>query len=262
MNHSRWRRAVCVFGLMLWWSAGCADQKGGAAGQLADQSPTTAPYPGQVIQLGDAKLLSTADDAVPALNLQSLVSVGTRTVYFGQFETYDDDDEVKTSVPVLARRDGTKVFGLPVRSDMKANETWAYVAGGPTKTEMWGIVDANLDDVTDDLLLVHSGDGGRSFAVQRLHKPHPAAQFDSFSMSREGAGRVSVYLARADAGPRGAGYYHYRTKDGGRTWSRAQYEHDSMLPAQEVPDSDESSPTQRAVLKASFTRHVVPGAGR
>jgi hypothetical protein len=243
--------------------------EGTAEGAAEGRGATTGPYPGTVIQMAGTKPINTASDAVPSLNLQNLVTISGQTVYFGQLETYDDDGEVNGSIPVLARRSGQDVFGVKVQSDAKANESWAYVGAGPTKNEIWGIVDANLDDVTADLLLVHSGDGGRSFAVQRMHKPHPAAQFDSFSMSHEGVGRVSVYLARADAGPRGAGYYHYRTKDGGRTWSSAQYEHDSMLPAQDVPDEDEPSHLQRAIFSRSVaiggraeTSRAGAGAGR
>jgi hypothetical protein len=247
---ARFKLAILAVPLIV--GAGCASGNGPARVPATTQPAvlaTTQPYPGAVIRMTDAKPMNTAGDAVPTLNLQNQITVSGQSVYFGQLETYDSDGEVNGSIPVLARRDGQDVFGVKVQSDPKANECWAYVGAGPTKSEMWGIVDANLDDVTEDLLLVHSGDGGRSFAIQRLHKPHPAAEFDSFSMSREGLGRVSVYLARADSGPRGAGYYHYRTKDGGRTWSAAQYEHDSMLPAQDVPEDDEPSHIQRAMFR-------------
>jgi hypothetical protein len=267
MKFARFKLAIAVaMGIV---AAGCAaganDHSASAsvtteATKMAEQPTTTeigAPYPGIIIQMAAAKPINTATDAVPTLNLQNLVTISGQSVYFGQLETYDNDGEVDGSIPVLARRSGQDVLGIKVQSDTKANESWAYVGAGPTKNEIWGIIDANLDDATADLLLVHSGDGGKSFAVQRLHKPHPAAQFDSFSMSREGVGRVSVYLARADAGARGAGYYHYRTKDGGRTWSSAQYEHDSMLPAQDVPDEDEPSHLQRAAYREK-TPHPIP----
>jgi hypothetical protein len=216
------------------------------SGDTTLPAPATQPSGSQLLRLADAQPINTAADAQPSLNLQNKITEGGQTVYFGQLETYDGDD-LTASIPVIARRDGQRILGLPVRSDAKSNEAWAYVGAGPGGAEMWAIVDANIDDKTSDLLLVHSVDNGRTFTVTYLRKPQPAAQFDSFAMDRDGIGRVSVYLARSDAGRRGAGYYHYRTRDAGRTWTLAEYEHDSMQPADDVPDSDQPSGVMRVL---------------
>jgi len=43
---------------------------------------------------------------------------------------------------------------------------------------------------------------------------------------------------------RQAGYYHYRTSDGGKTWRGPEHELDGMLPADDAPD-DVAQPAQR-----------------
>ena len=70
------------------------------------------------------------------------------------------------------------------------------------------------------------------------------AVFDSFCMDRQGHGRLSLYVYRDQAKLRQAGYYHYRTIDGGKTWTGPEHEPDGMLPADDAPD-DVSEPAPR-----------------
>jgi hypothetical protein len=116
------------------------------------------------------------------------------------------------------------------------NAGWSYISAGPATNEFWGVLDASLEDLQPDLLLVHSTDAGKTLQLISLPKPRKACVFDSFCMDRAGHGRVSVYVDRTKTRLNHAGYYHYRTDDDGQTWTATQFEPDAMTPAEDAPD--------------------------
>ncbi len=170
------------------------------------------------------------------LSLPSQLPFKDRPLLFGDVATFDDDDKATASIPIVAYKHGDSLLTLKIEDPRLKNASWAYIASGPAKDELWGVLDASTDDKQLDLVLVHSTDAGSTLALTSIPKPHPAAVFDSFCMDKDGHGRVSMYVYRDQARLKHAGYYHYRTNDGGKTWSAADHEPDAMTPATDAPD--------------------------
>src|SRR5205814_6955008 len=154
-------------------------------------------------------------------------------IYFGQLETYDQDDHVDSSVPIIARRNSGDGNGAASESwkairidDSRLHDAaWMYVGAGPKRGEIWGVLDASLDAKQPELLVAHSTDGGATFALINLHKPSDSADFDSFCLGPDGIGRITLYISGDEDASARPGYYHFRTSDFGKTWSNnAQYE--------------------------------------
>ena len=248
-----WPRLVCPpWGVAIVFSLLCA---GCASTTRADATsqPTTAPA--SVVKLSDAiDLDKLAGDAEPDLSHQVHLSRGGR-VYFGTLSTYDNDDNAVTSIPIIARKNGEQWSAIRIDDPRLKNASWAYVGAGPNRGEVWGVLDASLDDDQPDLVFAHSTDGGATFALSSLQKPNASADFDSFCIGPDHKGRVTVYLS-GDAGPGEKtfrpGFYHFRTNDGGKTWSSPQYEPDAMLPARDVPDEDQPSTPESPPRKADW----------
>jgi hypothetical protein len=181
----------------------------------------------------------------------------TERTCFGQLETYDDDDNVVTTIPIIAWATHGKWSAIEINDPRLKNAAWTSVVAGPSKGEIWGILDQNLDDRQKDVLLVHSTDAGETFQIQSLAKPSENADYDSFCMDAGGHGRLTVYLDAANEKNAKAGFYHYRTTDGGRTWSSAQYEPDGTAPADDVPDDDQPDESAKPVQKVGDFKRVV-----
>jgi hypothetical protein len=188
-------------------------------------------------------------DAVPLDHLQNIgepnlshqirLSKGGR-LYFGTMDRYNNDDEVIASIPILAKKVDGEFVGLPLADTRLRDAAWAYAGGGPNKGEVWGVLDASLNANQPDLLVVHSTDAGATFTIRAIAKPDEVAEFDSFCMGPDGNGRVSVYVgADVSSDAIKPGYYHYRTTDGGKTWSKPEYEPDAMSPGREVPEDEQ-----------------------
>ncbi|MBV8780254.1 MAG: hypothetical protein JO353_02545 [Phycisphaerae bacterium] len=219
---------------------------------MAAPAPTTGRSPAIATTRSEQIALSL-DSAVSAdqleqgdgeLDMQSQIPFPRRTVMFGQLSTYGDDDKATATVPVIGYRQNDKLFALRVDDSRLRNASWSYICTGPQPTELWGVLDASLDEKQPDLVLVHSTDSGRTFALTSVFKPLPSCEFDSFCMDRTGHGRVSVYVDRTKTRLRHAGYYNYRTTDGGQTWSAPEFEPDAMTPADDVP-GDQSKSTDK-----------------
>jgi hypothetical protein len=237
------RSRIAVLLLML-AAAGCG------ADTLA-QSAATQPTTMATAQLTGAITLRIAD-AVAAddlekgdweVDMQSQIPFKDRPIFFGQLATYGTDDKATATIPVIGFKKDGKLMAMKVDDPRLVNANWSYVAAGPTTPEFWGVLDASLDDHQPDIVIAHSTDSGDTVQVASLPKPLPAAVFDSFCMDRHGHGRLSLYVYRDQAKLRQAGYYHYRTTDGGKTWTGPEHEPDGMLPADDAPD-DVASPAQ------------------
>lgn len=217
---------------------GCAHRANAAGPSIA---PTTQPSKLQTLRLSDAVDLDTlTKDVEVNLTHQLNLSHGGH-IYFGELDTYDDDNNVTASVPILAKKLHGNWKALPINDSRLMNANWAYVGAGPNRGEVWGVLDASLDDNQPDLLIAHSTDGGATFDLTPLPKPDEVASFDSFCIGPDGKGRITVYIsADDDAKNAKPGYYSFRTTDGGKSWSPAtDYEPDAMTPAKDVPDEDQ-----------------------
>ena len=215
--------------------AGCASN--------VHAEPTTKPAADtKMLRLSDAvDLASLTKEGEPNLSHQLHLSRGGR-VYFGTIDTFDNDDKQIASLPIIARKNGDTWRALAIRDPRLKEAAWSYVGGGPNRGEVWGVLDAALDDDQPDLMVAHSVDGGATFALVALHKPDDGAAFDSFCIGPDRKGRITLYLPPdPDAKHSKPGFYHFRTADGGKTWSDPEYEPDVMWPAHDVPDEDQPS---------------------
>ena len=222
---------------------------------IAHAEPTTKPSDLKALKLSDAVDLNRLlKDGEPDLSHQLHLSRGGR-IYFGTIDSYDSDDRQIKSQPIIAKKNGDSWKALPIRDERLKDAAWSYVGGGPMRGELWGVLDASLDDDQPDLILVHSTDGATTFELTALHKPDAAADFDSFCIGPDMHGRVTLYLSPdPDAKSLKAGYYHFRTTDGGKTWSRPDYEPDVMWPAKDVPDEDQPATPDAPARKVSWMR--------
>jgi hypothetical protein len=220
---------------------------------MVHAKPTTAPATEPVIKLSDAVDLDTlAGDREPNLSHQLHLSRGGR-IFFGTLDTYDNDDKLVACLPIFARKNGAHWVALPLTDSRLKNASWAYVAAGPQRGEVWGILDACLEDDQPDLLVAHSTDSGATFSISAVHKPDESADFDSFCIGPDQRGRITIYLSADNAGKgkgHKPGYYHFRTADGGATWSTPEYEPDAMSPAHDVPEEDQPDLSHQPAHKA------------
>jgi len=234
-----------VFLLLAAIAVGCsADAIRQASGAQPTTGPTTQPSGSVTYQLTDAVPGNDLEQGDWELDMQSQIPFKDRPLYFGQLAIYDTDDKATATIPVIGFKQNDKLMALKIDDPRLVNAGWSYIAAGPTTPEFWGVLDASTDDHQPTVLIAHSTDSGTTLQIASLPKPLPAAVFDSFCMDRKGNGRLSLYVYRDQAKLRQAGYYHYRTADGGKTWSGPEHELDGMLPADDAPD-DVSQPPQR-----------------
>ncbi len=215
--------------------------------------PTTRPA---TRQNADVWLLHAyhMKDAQPLGNFESTLDttrliyrvqpIGARTrptIYFGEVRTRQDDTTVAAFI--AQEKNGT-MKGVILNDRRLLGCQWEWVGGGPGADEIWGVLDCESDPAPDDLALVHSTDGGANWELFRLPKPVYYATFADFAMAGDGHGRISMYVEGNYQGSVKAGYYHYRTVDGGKTWAPPQWEKDEMTAGEEVPDSEQPDPTK------------------
>jgi hypothetical protein len=196
-----------------------------------------------------AELIKLEKDGAEATMWYQIKTKRAQRICFGQLETYDDDDNVVTTTPCIAWVSHDHWTAVQIDDSRLKNAAWEAVVAGPSKGEIWGVLDQNLDDRQADVLLVHSTDGGETFDISAIAKPSESAEYDSFCMDEHGHGRLSVYLDAKNEKHAKAGFYHYRTTDDGRTWSQAQFEPDGTAPADDVPDDDQPDDSAKPVQK-------------
>jgi hypothetical protein len=226
-------------------AVGCAaDTIRQASAAQPATGPSTQPSGTITLRLADAVGGNDLEQGDWQLDMQSQIPFKDRPLYFGQLATYGGDDKATATVPVIGFKQDDKLMALKIDDPRLVNAGWSYIAAGPTTPEFWGVLDASLEDHQPAVLIAHSTDSGTTVQISSLPKPLPAAVFDSFCMDRHGHGRLSLYVYRDQAKLRQAGYYHYRTTDGGKSWSGPEHEPDGMLPADDAPD-DVTQPPQR-----------------
>jgi hypothetical protein len=172
-------------------------------------------------------------------------------ICFGQLDVFDDKDDVTSTDPVISWVDADDHWSaIKITDDRLRNAGWVSVVSGPASGEIWGVLDHNLDDRMKEIVLVHSTDAGATFDITSIRKPKAIADYGSFAMDRNGHGRLTLYL-EATHGRRNdrPGYYHYRTTNGGKTWTTPEYEPDATVPADDVPDDDQPSESPKRIQK-------------
>jgi len=203
-----------------------------------------------------AKLLR-ADEQVNLTHKLNLLH-GEGLIYFGELDTFDDDDLLVTAAPIIARKSGGGWVGIRIADPRLKDASWAYVGAGPNRGEIWGILDQVpdiVDEVQSDLIIAHSTDGGETFALTQIRKPDDLATFDSICIGPGGHGRLSMYLSTEEESTEHPGFYHFLTSDSGRTWvATPKYEPDALSAAQGVTE-DEQPDIKSPVQTASFAKH-------
>lgn len=113
--------------------------------------------------------------------------------------------------------------------------SWALVSAQEHESALIAVLEWRVESPGHELVLVASDDGGRTWVERsRLQKPHYMSEASELVLDARGQGRLTIELVDcADCGiPRGL--YHYRTIDGGRTWSEPEHEPNTLVRAQAV----------------------------
>jgi hypothetical protein len=224
----------------------------------ASQTEPAATTSLKTLRLSDAadlqRVMRADEETNLAYKLQFARDQGS--IYFGELNTFDDNDQPMTSAPIIAEKVGQKWRAIRIDDSRLKNAAWMLVAAGPGRSEIWGVLDQSVDDsdeLQSDILVAHSTDAGETFSLLALRKPDAAAAFDSLCVAPDGHGRLTVYLAAGDASSQvRAGYYSFTTTDKGRSWTRGRFEPDALVTAKMVSDDEQpdvKSPIQTA---ASF----------
>ena len=192
-------------------------------------TPATGTVTGHTFRMADAPDLSWVQnlpEVVPQFELTPDI-VPTPLI----FATVRADSR-KTADPVIIRKEGT-TWRIQEVTDLHQHE-WVYAAVAEERSEVWAIADGAPGLSPDgarapQLTLLRSTDAGETWTTfSAIRKPNPAAEFDSFHLTPQGHGRITLHLdADAPNGVR-AGIYQYRTTDGGKTWSGPEFDLDDL----------------------------------
>ena len=171
-------------------------------------------------------------------------------IYFGQADTVDKDGEVAATQPLVVARIKGGWMALSMKDARLPNAEWQLVATGPASDEIWGVMDDVLNHQGKVILLAHSRDAGKTWTVWPVNKPFDSGDYDSFCMDKTGRGRLTVYIPPDEKHPRRGGFYHFRTTDGGTTWSTPEREPDALDPSDEVPEDEDPPPLRDSPLQS------------
>jgi hypothetical protein len=160
---------------------------------------------------------------------------GDRVLYFGEIKNGDDQ-----LMPIVAQRAGKQFVAVKMQKTLGYDQ-WQQVVSGPRNDEIWGFFDQSEENQTHEMTLIHSLDGGQTLRLAVMRKPCKEATFYDFVMAKNGSGRLTLGLAKDCNSGIKAGLYHYKTTNGGLTWSRPEYEPDATQPSEDVPDDEQPS---------------------
>jgi hypothetical protein len=167
------------------------------------------------------------------------------------------NEEKHSSFPMLLKKFG-ETWRIVEISEAPGQE-WVHAAAGPADGEAWGFLDLvndHPDTKAPQLTLIHTTDNGLTWQYfSAIKKPAPAAYMVDFALSDSGAGRLTLHLLENND-PVAQGYYHYKTKDGGKTWTGPNAEPDETTEAESLKQFN----TVRDVLKDEAD-DAGPGAG-
>src|SRR6266487_2760095 len=83
----------------------------------------------------DIAKLDTKDGEVQLSTKLQLSRGGT--IYFGEINTYDEDDQADSSIPLIARLHDGHWKTLRIDDKRLHDAAWSYVAAGPHRGEIW-----------------------------------------------------------------------------------------------------------------------------
>jgi hypothetical protein len=232
-NHLFW---ISAFGVWISSIDGCA--RPAAAAAAAAHSGSTIPIQWSTLSMADAQpllKLRTAGDSVD-LAFKLRPPRVDKPLYFGELTNADGQ-----TLPLVVAKENGQLKAAALEREY-AFDQWQSVVAGPRPGEVWGVLDQEDQGSRGPVVvLAHSLDRGKTWQVGLLPKPCPVAAFYDLIFSPDGRGRVSLVLEKAcPDDPRiKSGLYHYRTTDGGATWSAPIFEPDATRPADEVPDDEQ-----------------------
>jgi len=248
MTHWTRRRAVVLFTVII---LGCA-----AATHRRTTGPSSQSAAPRRFTLADAVPIERFRDETHEVDLRNVMSFAKAgDVYFGSADTYEGErDSASATSPLIVAASKGAWMAIDLHDPRLPNAEWQFVASGPADGEVWGVLDDSLTHTGRNILLVHSTDAAVTWNVSVINKPFDTGEYDSFAMDKSGRGRLTIYLTPAKKHPGRAGFYHFHTADGGKTWSSPDHESDSLNPADDVPTDEDppplkSTPMQSASLK-------------
>src|SRR5204863_6906798 len=122
------------------------------------------------------------------VDFSTRVTCGGAKIFFGVVQQAGRPEDGPIH-PILARKIDSKRQALALPEKDLVNYDWQYAAAGPGKDEIWAVLDAVEDDPAEDLVLMHSTDGGSNWTSLTFKKPSDRAVYFDFAMSRDGRGR-------------------------------------------------------------------------
>jgi hypothetical protein len=146
------------------------------------------------------------------------------------------NDKDDTGAPVVLKKidDQWKILEIAEAGDQE----WVYAAACTPRHELWGILDSASDTRAAQLTLMRSTDDGLTWQFfAGVKKPVIEAEYAGFFMAANGEGKLTVHLDD-DADKVMHGYYHYKTFDGGKTWTGPTFEGDDITEADSQRDLD------------------------
>jgi hypothetical protein len=226
---------LSVIGFVVALTAGCA---AAASHPTTSTRPATQPH---VVHLSSAVPLNKLRTEQTDFDLHNRMQSGGQTLYFGQLDTTESQDETTATAPVIVAKVKGEWRALSLADSRVPNAEFLFVASGPAKGEIWTVLDNQIDAPAAVVLLAHSTDAGQTWALSTVHKPRGVGSYDSFSMDKTGHGRLTVHVSGKQSN-RSSGFYHFRTSDDGQTWSSPDFEPDHLKRADEVPEDEDPEP--------------------
>jgi hypothetical protein len=246
---------ISAFGFWISSINGCA--RPAAAAAITAHSNSTIPIRWSTLSMADARPLlrfRTAGDSVD-LALKLRPPRVEKPLYFGELTNADGQ-----TLPVVVVKENGQLKALPLELEY-AFDQWQSVVAGPRPGEVWGVLDQeDKDSRGAEVVLAHSVDRGQTWQVGLLPKPCPLAAFYDLVFSPDGRGRVTLVLEKPcpDDPHIKSGLYHYRTTDGGATWSAPIFEPDTTHPADEVPEDEQPGQSHMAGGAPDGSAHARP----
>ncbi len=224
----RWRTRVWVnlTAIACMTLAGCGHS---ATDEGAAATPATGTASGKTVDLSAGFDLAMVQNTGQVHPLFRLAPPETETaIIFAKTKRMDNGQE-RNGALILRREGnpatlptGARTSGWRILELMDApNQEWVFATACPSRKEIWGVLDNAGDDRGDQLTLMRSGDGGRTWTYfSAVKKPSSEAICESLVLTDTGAGRLTMFMSTEEPDGRIRGhYYHYRTADGARTWT-------------------------------------------
>jgi len=172
------------------------------------------------------------DDAQPADNLfrdseeRFLIKfICSRTGSIDKLIFGDMRLNVTQSRPAILAKTDDQWLVLPFEGDLLQQYGWEYVGANHERTEMFAVLDNQIESPGWNLVILASSDGARTWTLRStLRKVCYYAGFYDFVMDREGKGRLTILLNDDYTDDIKEGLYHYRTTDAGYIWTGPEYE--------------------------------------